>query len=189
MMKFNVKLDIQRARRSLQLEAKEVNKGAARALQRVATTVRKEADQGIRQTLAVKSSVVKNALSIRAPMGQHTLVRDVIATGKPIPLRDYNAKETRKGVTFRVVKSGGRKVYQMQGKPGFIVKKLGGHVFGRHGVDPPGPARAPIRKAYGPSITHRFGTKFIRNRMDQIGRSRWPIEFDREMKFRSSRNK
>lgn len=183
-MRLNVKFDIRQARRELDLDRKEVNRGAARAIQRVAVTVRKVSDQKIRETIALPSSKVKAALSIAAPAGQRTLVRDVVATGDPIPIRDYGAKKTRRGVTFKVTRGGKRKVWQVQGRKGFIVDRFGGHVFTRVEDDPPGPKKGRMRKAYGPSLTHRFGTKKVQTAMDTTGRQRWPIEFDREMKFR-----
>lgn len=187
MIKFNVKFDIDRARREIKADQKQINAGAARAIQRVAVTTRKAADQTMRQTLALKSSVVKNSLSIESPRGQRTLIRDVVATGKPIPIRDYNASETSKGVTFRVVRGAKRKVWMVKGRKGFIVQRLGGHVFAAMEPDPPGPKKARIKKAVGPSLTHRFNTKAVRNVMNRTSAERWPIEFDREMKYRAGR--
>jgi hypothetical protein len=187
-MKFNVQFDIARARREVKATQKQINAGAARALQRVAVSVRKASDQKMRETLALPSKAVKNALDIKAPAGQKTLVREVVATGFPIPIRDYSARRTqRKGVTFKVLKGGPRKAWQVKGRKGFIIDRLGGHVFARSGEDPPGPAKAPIKKAYGPSITQRFRTKQVQGVMDATARARWPIEFEREMKFRAGK--
>jgi hypothetical protein len=185
-MRFNVKLDIQQARKELQNDQKEVNKGAARALQRVAITGRKVADQSIRERALLKSGVVKNALDVRIPYGSRTLIRDIVATGTPIPIRDWNARRTKKGVTFAVVK-GKRKPYVRGGRPGFVVDKLGKHVFVRVTEDPPGPQKAKIAKAWGPGITHRFRTRHVQEAIDRTCRQRWPIEFDREMAFRKSK--
>lgn len=186
MIKFSVKLDIQRARKELASDQKEVNKGAARALQRVAITGRKVADQTIRQRAQLKSGVVKESLDVRIPYGSRTLIRDIVATGKPIPLRDWNARGTRKGVTFAVVR-GARKVYTRQGEKAFMVDRLGRHVFVRVTPDPPGPEKAKIAKVYGPSITHRFRTRQVQEAIDRAARARWPIEFDREMAYRKGK--
>jgi hypothetical protein len=189
MLKFNVTLDIQRARREVQAEMKEINKGAARALERVATTARKVADTGIRSRVTLSSKVVKDSISIAVPYGQRALIRDIVAKGDPIPLRDYQArKHARKGVTFAVVR-GQRKLYTRQGRPGFVVDRIGGHVFVRVTADPPGPAQAKISKVYGPSITQRFRTRAVQDAMSRAIATRWPIEFEREMKFRAGRNK
>lgn len=184
MIRVNVKFDIQQARRALAGMKKEVDKAAVRALSRVATTVRKEADQEIRQRLALKSSVVKDALRIIKHRG--VLIVDIEASGKPIALREYRARETRKGVTFLVAKGRPRKLYLRKGRAGFMVDKYGRHVFVRTEDNPPGPARAKMQKVYGPSIPQYFVTKLITNKMRQAVATRWPIEFQRELKFRTS---
>lgn len=186
MFKFNVKHDIQQARREVQAEIKEINKGAARALERVATTARKAADQKIRERVTLKSSVVKNAIRVVTPYGQRTLIRDIEAVGKPIPLRDYQSSKTRAGARFAVV-PGQRKIYRRQGRVGFVLEKVGRHIFVRVTADPPGPQKAKITKAYGPSITQRFGTHAVQNAIARVVEERWPIEFEREMKYRAGK--
>lgn len=186
MFKFNVKYDIQRARKEVQAEQKEINKGAARALERVATTARKIADQKIRERSTLKSAVVKNAIRVRVPFGSRKLIRDIEAVGKPIPLRDYRATPTRAGAKFTVV-PGQRKLYRRQGRVGFILEKVGGHVFVRISADPPGPQKAKIAKVYGPSITQRFGTRAVQSAIARVVAERWPIEFEREMKYRAGK--
>lgn len=183
-MKLNVRVDIERARREVQASRKQIDRGLARAISRVAISVRKASDQAIRETLAVPSAAVKKALDIKAPRGERTLIRDVVATGKPIPIRDYNARKTRRGATFKVLKGAPRKLWMVKGQPGFIVDKIGGHVFHRVGADPPGPIKAKIQKAYGPSLTQRFRTRKVVQAMQRTAAERWPIEFEREMKFR-----
>lgn len=185
MLRLNVRLDIQQARQSLAGLEREVNKAAARALKRVATTARKEADQEIRQRLNLKSATVKAALNIEQ-VGR-ALVYDIIASGKPIALKDYGARMTRKGATFQVGKGHPRRVYKRLGRTGFIVPMLGGHVFVRTTADPPGPQKAKIQKAYGPSIPQYFVSRFVRERMLRIARERWPIEFKRELAYRVAR--
>jgi hypothetical protein len=186
MIKISVKLDIQQARASFAGEAKEVNKAAARALNRVAITARKAADQEIRKRITLKSGVVKEAIKVVFPYGQRSLIRDIVATGSPIPLRDYQATQTKKGARFAVVK-GQRKLYKRQGRPGFIIERIGGNVFVRTEDDPPGPRKGKIKKVFGPSITQRFRTKRVQQALETVINARWPIEFEREMKYRQSK--
>lgn len=187
MMKFSVTHDIAEARRSVALERKEINKAAARSLNRVATTARKVADQKMRERITLKSRVVKDAFQIVFPYGRDKLIRDIVVTGSPIPLRDWAARKTKSGVTFAVVK-GGRKKYRRLGRPGFIVEKIGGHVFVRTTDDPPGPQKAKIQKVFGPSLTHRFRVRAVQEAIAQSVRQRWPIEFERELIFRRSKS-
>lgn len=185
MLKFRCSLDIAQARRSFAGMGREVNKAAATALRRTATTVRKEADQEIRKRLNLKSGTVKQALVIQMVPGR--LIVEIVASGKPVPLKDYGARQTRKGATFQVAKGKGRRVYQRQGRTGFIVPRFGSHVYVRVTPDPPGAARAKIEKVYGPSIPQYFVTRFIRERMLRVARERWPIEFAREISYRQRR--
>jgi len=189
-IKVDIKADIAQAKRSLGMLERDVNKAAGRALNRVATTARKYADQTIRQRLNLKSTVVKAGLNIRTPMvgGHRQLIRDITASGRPIPIRDYGARGTRRGVTY-AVKRGARKVYSRGAYKGFIVNKYDGHVFSRIEPDPPGPARAKIKKAYGPSLPQYFVTRLVIATMRRTVRERWPIEFRRAIEGISLRKR
>ncbi len=188
MLKVSVKLDIERARRELKGLEKEVNKGAARALERVATTVRKEADQEIRTRLSLKSGTVKDNIKVVRPYGRNKLIRDVVAKGGPIPLKDYSARQVSKGVTYRIGKGKSRKVYIRHKRKGFINPSWGGgHVYVATGPNPPGPKNAPIKKVYGPGIAQGFVARRTVNRMETKAAERWPIEFKREMAYRKSK--
>lgn len=188
-MRVSVKLDIDQARRDFAHLKGEVNKAAARALERTAVTCRKEADQEIRQRLNLRSATVKAALRIGRPLGRKSLVRDVEASGKPIPLREFAARSTRKGVTFAVRKGKGqRKVYARKGRKGFMGRgKLPDRVFVATGPNPPGPKQAPIKQVFGPAIPQYFVTKGVRERMRAAAAARWSTEFARELQFRASR--
>jgi hypothetical protein len=60
-----------------------------------------------------------------------------------ISLRDFGARQNKKGVTYRIAKGGKRGFI----KSAFIISKFGGHVFERVGKE-----RGPItKKKYGPS--------------------------------------
>jgi hypothetical protein len=116
-----------------------------RALNKVAANVRTAASRAIRQRRALTASVVNKALTIRRAT-RTKLQSSLVVTGRPISLRDYKARQTRKGVTVSVT-TGTRKLI-----PGaFIVQKLGGHVFQRTGK-----ARLPIEKLVGPSLPSTF---------------------------------
>lgn len=177
MLSFNVKADLREVQKYLNdLQKKYVPQAAGTALRRVATTVRKIAQQRIRDRLAISAAVARGDLQIeRGPIGRLTVW--VTASGKPIPLRDYQARQTRKGATYRVSKANGRKTYQRQQRLGFIVRSKGGHVFVRTGDDPPGKAKAPIQKVYGPSLPQYFVTKLVVQAMQNTARERWQIEF------------
>lgn len=116
-----------------------------RALNKVAQNVRTASGRAIRQRRALPASVVNKALAIRRA-SRSNLQSSLVVTGKPIPLKDYRARQTRRGVTVSVT-TGTRKLV-----PGsFIVQKLSGHVFQRAGKK-----RLPIEKLVGPSLPSTF---------------------------------
>lgn len=179
-------MDIDAARQSLGLLQSDVNKGAARALDRVATTVRKDAANEIKNRLKLGASAIKAKLDVTRPYGGQRLIRDIVASGKPIPLRDYSARSTQRGATYQVSVSKGRRVYRNKFGAGFMIPRLGNNVFVRVGPNPKGKKSAPIRKVYGPSIPQYFVTRFVRERMLATSADRWGIEFNREMQYRIS---
>lgn len=175
-MKYSVELDLVAVKRQAsEVQKKLIPAAAGIALKRTGTTVRNRASARIRERLAIRAAIAKGALKIQRVGNGMTLF--IIASGKPIPLRDYEARMTKKGASFRVSRAGGRKVYQRQGRTGFIVKSRAGNVFVRTTDDPPGPARAQIKKVYGPSIPQYFVTKVVLGAMEETARERWPIEF------------
>lgn len=175
-MKYGVDLDLREVKKyATDVQKKYIPAAAGTALKRVGTTVRNAAASKIRERLAIRSAVAKSALKTQRIGNGMTLY--ITASGRPIPLRDYGATETAKGVKFRVSRVGKRKLYQRLGRPGFIIERIGGHVFVRTGDNPPGPASAPIQKVYGPSIPQYFVTKIVLSVMENTARDRWPKEF------------
>ena len=181
MVALNVRFDLNDFKREIDAKGrKQVDKAAAIALKRVATTVRKVASQSIRERLAIGAAVAKKAITIRRSGNKLTLF--IEASGKPIPIRDYGAKAGKRGVTYKVSKSKGRKLYENKYGKGFIVAKAGGHVFIRVEPEPKGikrlfRKRAKIVKAYGPSVPQYFVTRIIRQLLIAKTRERWPVEF------------
>lgn len=187
MVRLDVRFDLNEFRRGLDRDGrKKVNRAAASALGRVATTVRKEASLTIRQRIAISSAAARKAIVIRRA-GADRLTVFIEASGKPIPLRDFQARQGKRGVTYRVTKGGSRKQRQNKYGSAFIVDGIGKHVFIRVTDDPPGSRKANIRLAYGPSIPQYFVTRVVRQLMLSKARERWPIEFARAWRGISGR--
>ncbi|HYE70677.1 MAG TPA: phage tail protein [Aquabacterium sp.] len=179
MVRVSVRFDLDAFTRNVNVAGRRrVNKAAAIALGRVGTTVRKEASLTIRERLAIKASVAKNQITLRR-VGPDGLTLFIEAKGQPIPLRDFQARQGKRGVSYRVSKAAGRKVYETKFGKGFIIQRFGGHVFAPAGRDPKGPQKAKLRKIYGPSVPQFFVTKAIIEKLERIARQRWPIEFAR----------
>jgi hypothetical protein len=76
-----------------------------------------------------------------------------------------------------------------KGYKGFIVQRLGGNVFTRVGPDPPGPGKAQIKKAVGPSIPQFAATRRVQNELIGYARSFWNRELERNIKYAISKRK
>lgn len=114
-----------------------------RAINRTITSTRTFISKMVREDLALKAKTVKDSLTIKRASRGTNPVGKIDVQAKPISLKRYGARTTRKGVTVKVTKSGGRKVV----KGGFIPGRLGGHVFKRKSK-----SRLPIGKRFGPSV-------------------------------------
>jgi hypothetical protein len=86
-----------------------LNLAAMRALNRAATTVRKEASSEIRKVYNLTAAVAKAQMKITRAT-KYSLEAVVTAKGKPIGLIDFSARQTARGVTVKVRRDSGRKL-------------------------------------------------------------------------------
>ena len=120
-----------------------VNKTAKKALSQLAKEDAKEL-AATQKVIKATMKVETKATATRNPTS--TIVQK--KTGR-ISLRDFNARQTKAGTTYKTSKTGGRKTVlgAFQGpKPGVIKASWRGHVFKRKGKE-----RLPIVKLFGPS--------------------------------------
>jgi len=134
------------------------SKAVVRALNKTAAQARTEGSRAVRNAgYNIKSSAIKKSFSIKRATPSNLEVR-LVATGRPIPLINYGARPTKRGVMVTV--KGGRTLF----RHAFIAKMKNGHkgVFERVGAaltkqkrDVGGRLRrinTPIQELYGPSI-------------------------------------
>lgn len=140
-----------------------MQRASARALNRVATSTRKEATRIVRETLNLKSGDVKDQITTTRVKSKTSLSAqsfDLVIAQKGVPLVQYGAKDKkvktddgpRFGVTVKVKKKGQRKLVT----GGFLADTRGGvfTIFKRTGD-----ARLPIKLQYGPSVRDAFKAK------------------------------
>lgn len=113
----------------------------------------------------------------------NALVSSLVVTGRPIPLRDYKARQTKRGVTAQV-SPGKRRLISHRGNRAFIVQKLSGHVFAREGK-----ARLPIKKLFGPSLPSTFVQAEVRAAWTATAREALPRRLAEEVRYELSRLK
>jgi hypothetical protein len=122
------------------ISLKMANAIVPRALNHVGDTARTQIKRELaKQTGLTVTAVDKSMRTVRAIPARQSY--ELVATGKPIPLREFAARQTRRGVSARPW--GQRRVFPDT----FIVRTLGEHVFHRAGR-----ARLPIVKLWGPSL-------------------------------------
>lgn len=184
-MGISAKVDISKAIKKL--GAAQYPKAIARALNKTATTARAQAGRNIRDAgYGIKVGAVKDAISIRraSPTELRSVVR---ATGRPIPLIKYSARQTAKGVTVAV--KNGRKLITHA----FIATMGSGHkgVFIRTGnahkkVRKNGrviQSGLPIKELFGPSIPSAFANDVVQEAVIGAIRDRFPVVLRQELKF------
>ena len=189
-------LDIKPARDYLnQLSKRELPRVIGRSLDRTAASGKTFLSRSLRERLALKKAVVDRAISKRRSGEIQNITAldlgrawfEIRTSGDPIPLRDYGARATKRGVTYQVSRKAGRRSYRAKGNLAFIVNRFGGHVFVRTGPNPPGPRGAPITKVFGPSLPQAFRTKRERNALIAHCEQVWATEVIRNARFALAR--
>jgi hypothetical protein len=133
-------VDLVRRELVYQAGPKRIQQVISRVLNHVGGTARTKVKSTLAKQMGLPAGTVDARLiTKRAYPGNQSF--EITASGRPIPLADFDARQTRRGVSARPW--GQRRVF-----PGtFIVEKLGGQVFRRASRE-----RLPIVKLWGPSM-------------------------------------
>jgi hypothetical protein len=177
-MRLNVSFDAREVERALtDLERQALPAAMTRALNKTATAVRANVTRQIRKERpGLKAGTIREQLKIERAK-RRLPEASVVASGRPIPLRDYGARKTKAGVTVQVG-PGGRKRVAHNGNRAFVVDRIGGHVFAREGRK-----RLPIKKLYGPSIPSTFLKEPIVQAMREEAGRTMPKRLREELNF------
>jgi hypothetical protein len=177
--------------RSYRTAATKMASAEARAVKRSGVTITANQSRAIGAIVNLKVSTIKRQIvAIRQPTpGDPKIVFEV--RGQGIALREYGARQTKKGVSVLVLRGGGRKIV----KHGFLAKGFGGNlqVFQRTG-EPKRKAlagryakarykREPIEKMFGPDVFNQYVKEAIQQAGVRTWRDRLPIELERETAF------
>ncbi|KVM47118.1 hypothetical protein WJ58_28880 [Burkholderia ubonensis] len=178
MIDVTVRANTKAATAAVLLNSRDIARATARALNKTAAQVRTGASREIRAAgYNLKAGTIRKTLSTtRATPAR--LIAALTATGRPIPLINYGARQTTKGVTVRV-KNGSKTL-----RHAFIATMASAHigVFERVGtghkrVTKNGRAHwsgLPIRELYGPSIPDALGNAAVQKTMGQLIEDRYP---------------
>jgi len=143
-MQIIVDRDLERLAKGLNVSSSKVRTSVSRALNRAASQARTGVDKGVRERIGVKKrDVFKNVTVRRA--STRRLESIVKIRGRAIPLGAFKARQTKRGATAKINKTGGRTLYRGT----FTATMRSGHlgVYKRIGK-----TRLPLKELYGPSI-------------------------------------
>lgn len=190
MMSVDVRLDVAKLTRSIDLKKKQSHDATRRAVNGTAAQVKTEASKLIRKERAVPVRIINAALTLKRA-NHRDLTARITATGRPIALKHYGAKGPRgrpkkqsitrdaRGrftggtgsppITVEVIK-GKRKVV----RDGFFGPN--GHVFKRVGK-----TRKPIERLSGPSISSAMAKRVVNQAMVAKTRDVFPRLFSHEL--------
>jgi len=163
-------------------------RGQVRALNKMIDEVKVQAARAVRDAgYNVKIAEIKRGIRVRyAAPGR--LRAEAVASGRPIPLINYGARETSKGVSVNV--KSGRKLI-----PGaFIATMPSGHkgVFVREAdakhrkmvnARKPGWHALPIRELFGPSVPDGLANDAVERTLRQLIVDRYPVLLEREVRW------
>jgi len=177
-MKFSYTTNIQSVIDDLEAGAKVTVRAVVNALNRTIAQVKTRASREVRAAgYKLKAADIKAAIRVtKASSGR--LRADATASGKPIPLMKYSAKQGPGGVSVDVLN--GRKVIahafiaQTKNGPQVFVREAGGK---HKKVMKGGKAvwsSLPIRKLYGPSIPDSLASKAVEASLIALINERFP---------------
>lgn len=176
MIEIDVEIDAKRVELFFRgLETKGLDAASARALNKVAITVRQRAVQEVFKVRRIRKTDIKKSMQI-VRANRRLLESRVRASNRPLSLKAYKAKlGGRKGHKRVVVNiTGKRQVLEHA----FILEGKGGHVFERKGSK-----SLPIRRLSGPSIGSAMVKGAVKNVLRGVIRERWPVVYKREVEF------
>jgi hypothetical protein len=166
-----------------ELRTTVLEKAKISALNKVAAQAKVGASKEIRNAgYNMKAAAIKKQISIRRAVNGNA-VAVVKFSGRPIPLIQFSARETKAGVSVSV--KNGRKVI----KGAFIATMPTGHqgVYVRvgnqhkkingkwHGL--------PIKELYGPSMPAAFGSEIVQAAIASLVRDKFPSILEHEIKY------
>ncbi|MEO8806599.1 MAG: phage tail protein [Burkholderiaceae bacterium] len=194
-LSVNVRTNAHSIAFELMASAQEMrNTALVRSLNKMADQVLVASSREVRSAgYGLKAADIKRALRVKRA-SQSQLTATVIASGRPIPLIQYGARQTAKGVTVNVLN--GRKLI-----PGaFIATMPTGHrgVFvlqpgGKHKkVQKGGKAswhQLPIRELYGPAIPDALANQAVRDVVQELITVKFPVILEHEHAWLAKRLK
>lgn len=168
---------IDRLKASLGDKADRIKSDLSIAVNATAKKVQKEMAREVGKELATPIKVISKTISMPRRASKQQIGATVRLTKtKRISLKEFGARQTKKGVSYRISKTEGRKTI----RSAFMVDKLGGHVFTRVGK-----SRLPIAKKHGPSPWGVFTGKQLRPAIVAMAQAELKKQIERRIRFQN----
>jgi hypothetical protein len=169
--------DVQRKLAALQDDI--ARKATARALNRTVEQAKTAMSKEIRQEFVLPAAKVNAALRIRRAQAAAGLINlqamleSPAKRGRSLNLANFGARQTKKGVSFKVKRAGSRVVI-----PGSFLINGGKTLMIRVGKQ-----RMPIKALQTIDVAQMFNTKRINAKVINTIKARFPVIFEREAAF------
>ncbi len=172
------KRDLRRAEALLDGVKNGVPRVIVRSVNKVGVSARRRVVDGIRQTVAIKAKDLRHRYVTLRKANYRRMYATIHISGGRIPLIRWGARQLKRGVSYRINRSGGRK--KISGA--FIATMDSGHqgVYKRRGK-----ARLPIDELHGPSIPQVFqnSAEFSRRVFEQETAKKLKAEVRTQLKL------
>lgn len=177
------KRQISKLKKAIEGTKVKLGKEIAIAVRLTANKTKTIVNRNVRKELAVKASDINKLISVsvrkdeRRPSATITLKKTA-----RLSLRAFSPRHTKKGVTYRISKSEGRKTAIgafMGPKPGKLAPKLNGGVFKRVGKK-----RTPITKLHGASAWGAFKGRKMKLPTKRESKTELKKQIERRINYR-----
>jgi len=171
MLSVSVKFDTKTLTRGLNgIQKKAIPKATKMALNRTAANVKSIAVKEVSKKTGLKSSLVRKHISITKAKNNQLTARVRATTGR-LNLREFGARQTRKGVTAKI--KGVKQIIH----GAFIINGFaGGRVFKRSSKK-----RLPIKQATAPGVTWGFIQPLVDSVMKNTAKEKFKLHFRSRM--------
>lgn len=159
---------VQRLLQSVRGDVRKLKRELATAVRATAKNTKSQMAKAVADEIKTSQKVIKSKLTDKVkPSPTNPSAEITLKPSKRISLRDFGAKETAKGVTYRISKGGKRPLLA----GAFMVKSIGNHVFMR------------IGEKVKPTKGRYKGTKSLRQKINKkYGPSPWGVFVKNDMK-------
>jgi len=172
---------VAKLQRAIEGTKRKLRKELHIAVNKTAKKVQGVVVNAIYQELATTKKQIRKVTAVHRAKTIYDPARVVVKKEKRLPLKAFKPRQTRKGVSYRISRTKGRKTVQggfMGPRPGVTAPRLYGHAWKRKGK-----SRLPIQKLHAVSPWGVFVKRGMRGPVTIDGRKELIKQVDRRIRF------